>query len=104
MLWFQSKILKVFLAKCLKLLFRRWAANSPLTKSGTVLADCLNLMKFQQSMNLLRAFRRLQQGKCNDYHSLNKIMSALTVNNVRVAGLSACVPEKVEEKSYFVNF
>ena len=24
-------------------------------------------------------------------------MSALTVNNVRVAGLSACVPEKVEE-------
>lgn len=48
-------------------------------------------------MNLLRAFRRLQQGKCNDYHSLNKIMSALTVNNVRVAGLSACVPEKVEE-------
>ena len=27
----------------------------------------------------------------------NKIMSALTVNNVRVAGLSACVPEKVEE-------
>ena len=45
----------------------------------------------------MRAFRRLQQGKCNDYHSLNKIMSALTVNNVRVAGLSACVPEKVEE-------
>ena len=28
-------------------------------------------------------------------------MSALTVNNVRVAGLSACVPEKVED--YCVN-